>query len=193
MTESNNVPGYTFLSGTNVLNCEFSGATGTAIVKESDPSDNKNGAVVNAECTFTNTAIAPTLTLVKAVSGSDADPSEWTLAADGTTGSFSGAGNSDDVTDQEVTAGVTYTLSESGGPSGYDDWTGSGPVTWTATCRRNEISLGYGESAECTITNTAIAPTLTWSRRSGQRRGSVGADAGGGRDDGQLQRRGELR
>ncbi len=121
----------------------------------------------SVECTITNTAIAPTLTLVKAVAGSDVDPSEWTLAADGTTGSFSGAGTSDDVTDQEATAGVTYTLSESGGPSGHDDSDWVCTVTGRHTSP-DQTAAGYGESVECTITNTAIAPTSTWSRRSGQ-------------------------
>ncbi len=70
-------------------------------------------------------------------------------------------GNSDDVTDQEVTAGVTYTLSESGGPSGDDDsdWVGTGDTDGDTS--PDQISLGYGESAKRTMTNTAIAPTLT--------------------------------
>jgi hypothetical protein len=114
-----------------------------------------------ATCTITNTAIAPTLTLVKEVdpngTNATANPENWTLTADGPT-TISGTTGSDDVTGATAVAG-TYNLSESDGPSGYEasDWTCTGATESTAT----SVTLDVGQHATCTITNTAIPPTLT--------------------------------
>ena len=75
----------------------------------------------HATCTITNTAIAPTLTLVKVVdAGSTSEPAlptDWTLTA---TGPVTVTGRTGDaaITDAVVQVG-SYTLSESGGPDGY--------------------------------------------------------------------------
>ena len=106
-------------------------------------------------CTVTNDDIAPSLTLVKYVSGSDVSPSSWTLTATGDQVQpviISGQGGA--VSDSSFQAG-TYALSESGGPDGYSagSWmcqTDSVPVPMTS------VTLAVGQSATCSITNTFV-------------------------------------
>jgi hypothetical protein len=104
--------------------------------------------------------IAPKLTLNKVVnngtSGGTATPADFTLIATGTTGSFSGAGPTTGPV--PVSPAVQYTLSETG-PAGYSAsaWVCTGDGTFVSP---NKITLAEGQSASCTITNTAIAPTL---------------------------------
>jgi len=102
-------------------------------------------------CTITNDDIAPGLTLKKVVTTDnggnedvpdfqgyiDDDPVDWNDA-------------------QPLIAG-TYTLSEDG-LSGYS------PSSWSCTggsLSGDEITIGVGETVECTITNDDIAPTIT--------------------------------
>ncbi len=113
-----------------------------------------------ATCTITNTAITPTLTLVKVVdngtTGATAVPTDWNLAAAGPT-PLSGVSGAPAVTAAPVQVGA-YALSESGGPTGYSasSWSCVGaPVT------NGTVTIALGQAATCTITNTAIAPTLT--------------------------------
>ena len=113
-----------------------------------------------ATCTITNTAITPTLTLVKAVdngtTGATAVATDWTLAADGPT-PLTGPSGSPAVTAAPVQAGA-YALSESGGPSGYS------ASTWScvgAPVASGTVTIALGQNAICTITNTAVPPTLT--------------------------------
>jgi hypothetical protein len=115
----------------------------------------------NRTCTITNDDIPPVLTLNKVVvndNGGTEPESAWTLTADGPTplSGSGGPGNADVVSGSSFFAG-TYTLSESG-PAGYsdNDWVCAG-----GSQNGNEITLGLGESATCTITNDDIAPTLT--------------------------------
>ena len=140
------------------------------------PSDNtiSAGAVTvpagtDVVCTITNDDVAPQLTLNKHVvndNGGTANASAWTLTATGSSGGFSGAGSPATGTDaalgpNDVTAGVEYTLSESGGPSGYSSnsvWACTGGGTFTSP---NKITLGVGETASCTITNNDDAAQLT--------------------------------
>lgn len=116
----------------------------------------------SARCTITNSAIVPTLTLVKVVdqagTGATAVPADWTLTAVNGASTITGPGNSPAVTAQNAIVG-TYTLSESGGPPGYtaSAWICTGGVSATAST----VTLTTGSDARCTITNTAIAPTLT--------------------------------
>ncbi|MGK3949335.1 hypothetical protein [Microbacterium sp. K2] len=117
-------------------------------------------------CTVENEAIAPTLTLIKEVVGGNADPSLWTLQAQGPT-NIQGPGNSDAVTAQRVRMGQ-YQLSESGGPSGYT------PSEWTCTATTlagsstplpvdaaGRIDIDLDQSVTCTIRNTGSVPRLT--------------------------------
>ena len=111
-------------------------------------------------CTITNTATSPTLTLVKVVdngnTGATTPATAWELSAAGPT-PISGASGSGAVTAAPVQVG-TYTLAESG-PLGYEAsaWVCTGADGSTAT----SVTLTEGDHATCTITNTAIAPTLT--------------------------------
>ena len=138
-----------FASGTWI--CQGGVVTGVRVVIPS------GGAV---QCTITNTAVTPTLTLVKVVdngtTGATAPPTAWTLSAAGPT-PISGTTGGATVTDAPVQVG-TYTLSESG-PTGYTPsaWVCTGGAASTAS----SVTLSEGQSATCTITNTAIAPQLT--------------------------------
>ncbi len=116
----------------------------------------------NVICTFTNTLQETHLTLVKTITndnGGSALATAWTLSASGPT-PISGATGDSSVTNALVSAG-TYTLSESGGPSGYTagDWScvknNNAPVTGSS------ITLAPGDNATCTINNNDIQPKLT--------------------------------
>ena len=107
----------------------------------------------SATCTIINNDNAPSLTLVKqVVNGSDpggtASASDFTLTAAGPTG-FSGVGPS--VSNGPSFDAGMYTLSETG-PAGYD---ASPWVCVGGSQSDNKITLGLGQSATCTITNTA--------------------------------------
>ncbi|MFL5963930.1 MAG: hypothetical protein ACJ757_13670 [Gaiellaceae bacterium] len=123
-----------------------------------------NGATET--CIITNDDVAPTLTLVKTVTndnGGSALASAWTLTAAGETDGFSGTGTQNEGANQatngpnDVMGGVTYTLSESGGPSGY------AAGSWSCTGAEiggeghNEVALAVGDAATCTIDNNDIA------------------------------------
>ncbi|MFC6148053.1 LPXTG cell wall anchor domain-containing protein [Mumia xiangluensis] len=101
-------------------------------------------------CTATNLWAGPILTLVKAVDGGAADPTDWTLSATGPQ-TVSGTTGDNVVTRASLTAG-TYELAESGGPDGYE----AGP--WSCegdgTLEGDAITLEDGDEATCTITNT---------------------------------------
>ena len=112
-------------------------------------------------CTITNTFQGrPTdnsvhLTLVKKVvngHGGTALATRWTLKAAGSV-TISGTSGSSAVTGAVVPAG-DFTLSESGGPSGYT------ASAWSCSEKRvtaSAVSLAAGESVTCTITNTQNA------------------------------------
>ncbi len=119
----------------------------------------------NVTCSITNDDIAPILKLVKVVTndnGGKAVAGDWTLNAKRLcfNGDISGTCDisSDGDADifQTATAGLVYTLSESG-PSGYN------PGSWECdggTLERNKLVLGIDEEVTCTITNDDVAPTL---------------------------------
>ena len=115
-----------------------------------------------ATCTITNDDIAPKLHLRKVVTkdnGGTALATAWTLNADGTgTNDLSG---STPVDSGATLQSDTWTLSESGGPSGYSALTGVcvGGSQGTGT-DKNKITVGIGGEATCTITNDDIAPKL---------------------------------
>ncbi|MEK7535931.1 MAG: hypothetical protein AAB590_02885, partial [Patescibacteria group bacterium] len=107
--------------------------------------------------------IPPMLTLNKVVvndnSGS-ASVTAWTLNASGPT-SISGAGT---VSSNGTFEAGTYTLSETGGPTGYtaSDW--SCVKNGGSAVLGDSITLANGDTATCTITNDDNAPakaTLT--------------------------------
>lgn len=108
-------------------------------------------------CTITNDDIAPSLTLVKEVindHGGTAEEADFTLTATGPTG-FSGVGPS--VSNAESFDAGTYVLSE----STMEGYTGSDWIcTGEGVQNGNEITLGLGNSASCTITNDDEPGTL---------------------------------
>ena len=108
----------------------------------------------NITCTITNDDNAPSLKLVKVVSGGTAVPADWILIASGPT-SLSGQGP--EVDSDSTFAAGTYDLSESG-PADYSssDWIceGGTPVD------EDTITIDLGEEVICTITNTRDTGTL---------------------------------
>ncbi|UOQ59341.1 hypothetical protein MUN76_09745 [Leucobacter rhizosphaerae] len=119
-------------------------------------------ALGHTTCVFVNEDQGATLTLVKVVeqgsSGATTPASAWTLTASGPNDTVTGAGNSPEVTNQSVDAG-TYALSESATPGGYtaSDWS----CTGASESDGASVTLVPGSNATCTITNTAVKPTLT--------------------------------
>ncbi len=110
-------------------------------------------------CMITNTAISPTLTLLKTVDNGDtggtAVDTDWTLIARGPAG-ISGAEGDAAVTGAAVPIG-TYTLSEGDGPAGYEAGTwdcGDHPVT------DGQVTIALDENVICEIVNTAIPSTF---------------------------------
>ncbi len=106
-------------------------------------------------CTITNTfsesAESAHLTLVKIVEntgGGDADAEDWRLRAEGPTMSLSGKGGKSGT----VPPG-SYSLSESGGPDGYNasPWSCTNKVVTAGV-----VTLAAGDSVTCTITNTFV-------------------------------------
>ncbi|UOF14587.1 OmpA family protein [Lysobacter capsici] len=116
----------------------------------------------NATCTINNDDQAATLTLVKTVTndnGGSAVATAWTLEAAGPT-NITGATGSAAVTNASVNPG-SYTLSETGGPTGYTAGTYSCVINGGAAVVNNTVALAAGDNATCTINNDDQAATLT--------------------------------
>ncbi|MFC9561347.1 LPXTG cell wall anchor domain-containing protein [Agromyces sp. NPDC056965] len=121
-------------------------------------------------CTIENDRTSAHLTLVKAVVNSGGGPlagTDWTLAADGSTGfEFDGATGTEAVSFVAVPTG-TYTLSESSSEpeaSGYlaGDWVCVDDLTDEQVSTGPVVDLPSEESAvTCTITNRWQGSTLT--------------------------------
>ncbi|MCF6262897.1 MAG: hypothetical protein L3J24_04845 [Xanthomonadales bacterium] len=139
------VAGYSFVSITGDAACPA--ALGDTVTLA--PGD-------NVSCTITNDDDSTFLSLLKNVTNDNGGTelaTAWTVEAAGPT-PLSGAGS---VVLTAVDPGV-YTLTETGGPSGY------APSTWACSggsLAGNVLTLALGESAVCQITNDDIAPTLT--------------------------------
>ena len=104
-----------------------------------------------ATCSITNTAIAPTLTLVKVVengtTGATAAPADWVLTADGPV-VVSGRSGDGSITAAPVPVG-DYALSEADGPAGYQ------PSAWLcvgAPVTNGTVSIALDQDVTCTIT-----------------------------------------
>ena len=92
-------------------------------------------------------------------SGGTALPAAWTLTAAGPT-PVSGVTATAAVTNAAVSAG-SYTLSESGGPSGYTASAYSCVKNGGSPVSGNSLTLANGDAATCTITNDDNAASLT--------------------------------
>lgn len=121
-------------------------------------------------CTFTNDDIAPTLTLIKQVVGdTDATADNWTLSADGSSGSMViGHGS---VGPLKVKAGETFTLSEVAAHYG-DEFVAGGwhcdagiAVRGVGAEAVTLTPIALGQNVTCTITNTAEAGEVEHSKR----------------------------
>lgn len=127
-------------------------------------------AAGNVVCTITNNDVAPSLTLDKVTSythGGTRPESDWSLAAAGPTpiSGAGAAGHTDVVSGATFSAG-TYTLSETGTFTGYLNGTSYSCVkNGGAPASGNSITLGVGDVAICTITNTDVGGTLTLVKR----------------------------
>jgi len=109
----------------------------------------------DVDCYITNDDDAPSLRLIKHVTNDDggtATSADWTICAD--SNCVAGSESPQEVTDQ---AG-TYTLSETGGPNGYEQ---SSLTCDNASGQVTEVTVGLGETVTCTFVNDDIAPTLT--------------------------------
>jgi hypothetical protein len=116
-------------------------------------------AGTTASCEFINTADTH-LTLVKEVDGGTSTPADWTLIGTGPT-VITGKTGDTTVTNAVVTPG-TYSLSETGSPTG----TGTYTAAWTCvnadktpvTITDGKVTLTTGADVTCTATNTWQAP-----------------------------------
>ncbi|CAN5685646.1 hypothetical protein BH24ACT5_BH24ACT5_12890 [soil metagenome] len=123
-----------------------------------------NGSIESGQtstCTITNDDDAPSLTLRKTVTndnGGTAAITDWTLTATGTGGSSTNLSGPTPVDSGSTFKADTYTLAETGGPSGYTagSWscvvTGSDPVT-PVTVTNSQVNVGLGADVTCTINN----------------------------------------
>ena len=105
-------------------------------------------------CTITNDDIAPRLTVTKLVvndNGGDALAGDWTMNVTGTNVSSTGFTGADDPGVTITLGPGTYSVGESGGPSGY-------ATSLSAGCSG---VIGLGGLLTCTITSGDIAPKLT--------------------------------
>ena len=147
LSESNGPFGWQQLGDWNCFGAPINSATVTVGLGE------------NVTCEVTNTDIAPLLTLVKVLDiqhGGNATLDDFILTATGPP-TISGVTGHPDVTNAPVDTG-SYTLSESG-PPGYTqvgDWNCLGG-SFTGP---DQIELGPGEQATCTVTNTDSPPEL---------------------------------
>jgi fimbrial isopeptide formation D2 family protein len=124
---------------------------------------------VDVTCVITNTAQPSTLTLVKEVvndDGGSAEPTDWTLEADGPT-PLTGVSGDPAVTGADVEVG-DYALSETGGPAGYEaaDWTCEIPAVeggepTPVPVEDGSVSVEVGQTIVCTIVNDDVPAPFT--------------------------------
>ena len=152
---------YTLQVGKQYSVTESGGPSGYAASSSTDCTIPSAVSGTTYTCTITNDDQAPSLTLQKTVinnNGGSAPNTAWTLTATGTGGSPSNLSGTTPVSSGGTFKADTYTLAESGGPSGYlaSVFTCTNGVTVTAA----QITLANGQSTVCTITNDDIAPSL---------------------------------
>ncbi|MFE7406859.1 hypothetical protein [Isoptericola sp. NPDC057559] len=131
-----------------------------------------------ASCEIVNTAIQPTLQLVKEVAGGGpATPTDWVLAAEPTEVVDPVAptvtdpdGGDTEVTDVYTNTGYAFSEAPRGDfdDRGYTagDWTcedtSTDPASAVAVSAEGTIpALTVGQAVVCTVTNTAVPPTLS--------------------------------
>lgn len=159
---------YSFVSGSCSVT-SLTGATRDVALSGADVVDIpgiKPGDTV--DCVYTNKPDSAELTLVKKVIGGTAQATEWTLEAQGSGNasgtSLSGQSGSTGVSMVVVPVG-TYTITESSGPKGYAQTgfmckAGSDELTSSS----GSVEISKGQNVTCTITNTAVPGSVTWSK-----------------------------
>lgn len=113
-------------------------------------------------CTITNDDIAPVLHLRKIVDntgGGAATNTAWTITATGALGTPTNLSGTTPVDSGGTFKADTYTLAESGAPSGYTASTYSCVKNSGGAVAGNSIVLANGDNATCTITNTYVPAT----------------------------------
>ncbi|KWR72165.1 hypothetical protein RN04_07820 [Arthrobacter sp. W1] len=153
------------LSGTLPELCTVTSSTIDGIEGESamhtmtgTPSPNVVAVVNTVDC-------EQHLTLVKVVDNEEfngtSTAGDWTLKASGTAGSIEGKTGDAAITNAAVGVG-TYQLAEEGTAAGYE------PGTWNCVGTGNgegaSITLELGQEATCTIVNTALPGSVSWSK-----------------------------
>jgi len=117
-------------------------------------------------------AKAQSLTLVTVVSGGPASVSDWSLTFSGGTAPYyaSGTSGSSAVTNVAVTAGGTYSLSQSNYSSSASLYTFtslacSGAADTSTSISNPAITVQSGENVTCTFTNTFVGGVLTLTKQ----------------------------
>ncbi len=122
----------------------------------------ESGLGGTASATLT-VATPPILHLRKVVTndnGGTALTTAWTLTATGTGGTPTNLSGTTPVDSGATFKPDTYTLAESGGPTGYTASQFSCVKNGGAAVTGNTITLANGDEATCTITNDDTAPAL---------------------------------
>ncbi|HTN24738.1 MAG TPA: hypothetical protein VL120_12175, partial [Solirubrobacteraceae bacterium] len=109
-------------------------------------------------CTVTNDDIAPTIKVVKHVvndDGGSAEAKNWSLHLRSGATDVAGSPQAGSETgDTYTVAAGSYSVDETGGPSGY-------AASFGDDCARGgAISVAIGETKTCTVTNDDIAPVV---------------------------------
>jgi len=109
------------------------------------------------------------LTLVKKIAYGTVAPTDWTLSATGGTGALPGPNGrtgQPSATAVNVTPQTAYTLAEQGTTAADSAYTAAGawacttPAGTPVTVTSSKVTLSYGQSATCTITNTTATVTV---------------------------------
>lgn len=153
----------TIMAAVSITDASGSTVLGRLLADANNLDADSTGAVtLNNTHVTVPTCASPNITLIKTVTtdnGGTALASAWTLEAAGPT-PISGVTGSGAVTNAVVTAG-TYTLSETGGPTGYTGSTYSCVKNGGEAVVSNSIILSNSDDATCTITNNDNVPSLT--------------------------------
>jgi len=121
-------------------------------------------------CTITNDDTPPLLTLIKTITndnGGSALPTAWTLNAVGTGGAPTNLSGVTTIFSGATFRADTYTLSETGGPSGYAASLFSCVKNGAPAVASNTIVLDVGDIAVCTINNNDNPPPASISSGGG--------------------------
>ncbi|WP_021026067.1 DUF11 domain-containing protein, partial [Comamonas sp. B-9] len=159
---------------TTTYACTNATAGGTSVAPGTGTTVNVTPQAGDAiTCTFSNTPIAPRLTLVKSIASRALASDQFTIAISngGPTASTAGTATSASTTTYTATAGTSYTLSEVAAAganlSRYNSSysctnTGvAGTTMPSGTGTSFSLAPQAGDNISCTFSNSAIAPKLT--------------------------------